>query len=93
MPATKMRVFYTDGRTEDFLVPPRVQLMTEEFFRPDGGIGEINKVKALFYLAWLSLHRSGKESADFETWIDMIDDAAEVVQKPDSNGSSPTVTT
>jgi hypothetical protein len=95
MAATKMQVTYKDGRTVEFLVPPRVQIMTEEFFRPDGGVGEINKIKASFYLAWLSLHRSGQESADFEAWIDLIADAAEFVggQQPDSNGSSPIMTT
>jgi hypothetical protein len=78
MPVLKMHVVYTDGRTEDFLVPPRVQVMAEEFFRSDGGIGGVNALKSHYYTAWLALHRAGKESATFETWLDSIDDATAI---------------
>ena len=72
MAVVRMRVVYSDGRTEEFIAPPKAQTMTEQHF---GGISDQNKLTAHYYLAWLSLHRAGKEAADFDAWMESIDDA------------------
>lgn len=72
MAAVKMKIVYLDGRTEQVVASPRAQVMTEQHF---GGIDERNKVAASYYMAWVSLSRAGKEPADFDAWLDLIDDA------------------
>lgn len=73
--AVKLKVTYTDGREEVVVASPRAQVMTEQYL---GGYGEARQVQGGYYLAWASLNKAGKESADFEAWLDQIDDVEEV---------------
>jgi hypothetical protein len=75
MAAKKIKVIYNDGREIEVKVPPRAQVMTEEFV---GGFKSERAVLATYYLGWASLNRAGKESLDFETWLDNIDDVEDV---------------
>ena len=82
--ATRMKVIYLDGRTEEVVVSPRVQVMTEQHV---GGISEKTALRSDYYMAWLALSRAGKESAAYDTWLDQIDD----VEKVDNERVDPTV--
>jgi len=75
MAVMKIGVLYRDGRTEEIIASPKAQVMTEQHF---GGITPQNKLEAHYYLSWLSLHRAGREAADFNAWLESIDDAAVV---------------
>jgi hypothetical protein len=70
-----MKVTYADGREVVVLASARAKLLTEEHF---DGIGDKNKLRATFYLAWASLHRAGKEAAGFDAWVDLIEDVEDV---------------
>ena len=73
--AVKMKVTYLDGREVVMLVPPRAQVMAERHF---AGITQEKAVEQAYYLAWASLNKAGKEPADFETFLDLIEDAEQV---------------
>jgi len=72
MAVMKIRVVYSDGRTEEIIASPKAQVMTEQHY---GGISPQNKLEAHYYLTWLSMHRAGREAADFNAWLESIDDA------------------
>lgn len=80
--AVKLKVTYEDGREVVVVASPRAQVMTEQFV----GFGDDRKVQAGYYLAWASLHKAGKEAADYETWLDTITEVEEV----STEGPSPT---
>jgi hypothetical protein len=74
--AVKLKVTYIDEREMEVIASPRAQVMTEQYL---GGFVDERKVQGGYYLAWASLHKAGKEPADFETWLDQIADVEEVV--------------
>jgi len=73
--AVKLKVTYIDERVVEVIASPRAQVMTEQYL---GGYGEARQVEGGYYLAWASLHKAGKESANYETWLDQIADVEEV---------------
>lgn len=88
--ATRLKVTYTDGREFTVIASPRAQVMTERNF---AGINDANNLQASYYLAWSSLFWGGKESADFETWLDTISDVERVEDEkadPTQVGQPPT---
>lgn len=72
--ATKLKVVYNDGHEVQVIASPRAQVMTERHY---GGISDAQKVEASYYLAWASLHKAGKEPAEFDAWLDLIEDVEE----------------
>jgi hypothetical protein len=72
--ATKLNVSYVDGKKITVVASPRAQVMTERYY---GGITNERKVEASYYLAWASLNKAGKEPADFETWLDLVEEVEE----------------
>jgi hypothetical protein len=85
MAVVKMKVTYQDGREADVIASPRAQVMTEERL---AGMSD-RRILGHFYLAWASLHRAGKESADFETFLDQVADA-EVIEPDEDDEPDPT---
>ena len=75
MAAKKVKVTYLDGREEVVKVPPRAQVMTEEHCN---GFTRERAILATYYLAWAALNVRGKETLDFETWLDKVDDVEDV---------------
>lgn len=90
MAAKKVKVTYLDGREVVLKVPPRAQVMTEEYC---SGFRSEKAVVGGFYLGWAALHKAGLESADFETFLDQIDDVEDFVDEapdptqPDLSGA------
>lgn len=76
--ATKLKVTYADGRQMEILASPRAQVDSERHLRGLGGFSESTQIEASYYLAWASLHRSGREAAEFEPWLDLVTDVTEV---------------
>lgn len=72
MPARQVKVTYNDGRIETVLATPRAQVMAEQHTS-----WSTNPILATYYMAWAALHKAGREAADFETWLDLIEDAEE----------------
>jgi len=85
MAVIKMKVTYSDGRKVDVIASPRAQVMTEERLSgsPD------RRILGHYYLAWASLHRAGKESADFEAFLDLIEEA-ETIDPDEDDEPGPT---
>lgn len=77
MAAVKMKVTYADGRAEVVLASPKAQVMTERHFT---GINETQQVESSFFLAWASLHYAGREPAEFEVWLDKIQEVEVIGQ-------------
>lgn len=85
--ATKLKVTYSDGREVVVIASPKAQVMTE---RNLAGITDANNLQASYYLAWASLFYGGKESADFESWLDSISDIERVEEeRPDPTRPAP----
>ena len=85
MAVIKMKVTYNDGREVQVIASPRAQVMTEE------RVGEAGHRWLLrhYYLAWASLHKAGKEPADFETWLDLIADAEALDEDQEPDPTQP----
>lgn len=73
--AAKIKVTYLDGRTETVRVSPRAQIQVEEHLH---GVGERNMLMTSYRLAWQQLRNLGLEDAEFDKWIDEIEDVEEV---------------
>lgn len=86
MAVIKMKVTYQDGREVEVIASPRAQVMTEE--RTAGS--ENRWLLRHYYLAWASLHKAGKEPADFETFLDQIADAETVDEVDKADEPDPT---
>lgn len=74
-----MTVKYLDGRTVDVVATARAQVETERHY---SGYSKANTVEFSYYLAWFTLHKADKESADFESWLDLIEDVDETEPAP-----------
>jgi hypothetical protein len=87
MASKKVKVTYKDGREEVVAVTPRANVMTEEYC---GGMRYERAILATYYMGWAALNRAGKESSDFETFLDAIDDVEDVEdEKPDPTQPAP----
>lgn len=75
MAAKKVKVIYQDGREITLKVFPRAQVMAEEHF---DGFTTSRGVAATYYLGWAALNLSGKETLDYETWLNKIEDVEDV---------------
>lgn len=92
MAAYRFTVKYLDGgRVETFIPTPRARIETERRF---GGFDMKQAQEQSLYLAWCSLVKLGKESADFDAWLDLIADVEEKqVAEPDpTQPDQPTTT-
>ena len=78
MAAKKVKVVYMDGREVEVLVPPRAQVMTEQYV---SGFKSENAILSTYHLGWAALKTAGKESADFDTWLDSINDVEDVTEE------------
>jgi hypothetical protein len=84
MAVIKMKVTYNDGREVVVIASPRAQVMTEERL---AGASD-RWILGQYYLAWASLNKAGKESADFETFLDQVADA-ETVEAAEPDPTEP----
>lgn len=80
MAAKKVKVTYLDKRVEIVMVTPRANVMTEEYCN---GFKQERGVLATYYLGWASLNKAGKETLDFETWLDKIEDVEDYEDVPE----------
>lgn len=90
MAVLKMNVTYTDGRAIEVIVSPRAQVETERHFK---GIeqAQTQRLESHYYLAWASLHRAGKEAAQFEEFLDLVADVEELnPTEEDEQATDPT---
>lgn len=71
MASKKVKVTYNDGRVEIVKVSPRANVMTEEYCN---GLRQERGILATYYMGWAGLNCAGRESLDFETWLNQIDD-------------------
>jgi len=91
--AMKLKVNYIDGREVIVLATPRAQVETERHFHGQG-MNDVNRVEAGYHLAWASLHYSGKEPADFETWLNLVTEVDEAqLEIADEQATDPTPAT
>ena len=74
MAAYRFTVKYLDGRVETFIPAPRARIETERRF---GGFDTKQAQEQSLYLAWCSLVKLGKETAQFDEWLDLLEDVEE----------------
>jgi len=79
MAAKKVKVTYQDGREEIVKVLPRATVMTEQHFN---GMNSENAAAIGYHLGWASLVTLKKETLDYETWLDRVEDV-EVYEDPE----------
>lgn len=93
MARMKVNVTYSDGRVVESTVSPRAEVEFERKFDTSINRAGANMHQQYYYfLAWAGLHFAGKEPADFDTFLGMIDDV-ENAKDDDESGSDedPTV--
>lgn len=81
--AVKITVKYNDGRTVDVLASPKVMVQTEANFN---GVGAHNRIRATYFMAWKALSLAGKESLEYDPWLDTISEVEENDEDVDENG-------
>jgi hypothetical protein len=77
MALLKMKVTYADEREVTVVVTPKAQVEVEDFFKGTEG-AQSHRIKSHYRLAWASLHHSGREPADFDTFLGLIADVEEI---------------
>lgn len=77
-------VSYVDGRdTVKVRIGPKAEVLFERHFGTSmTSAGRDISAEHLYYLAWASLHVAGKESADFESFLDKLDEVDAVEGEP-----------
>lgn len=85
--AERIKVTYSDGRTEIVKVTPRAQVEAERHFK---GLKEEIALQGSYWLAWFALGKLGKESAPFDDWLDLIEDAENITADEDLDAEDPT---
>lgn len=79
MARMKVKVTYSDGRVVESSVSPKAEVDFERHFGTS-----INKAGAdmhqqyYYYLAWAGLHHAGREPADFDTFLGLIEEVENV---------------
>lgn len=91
--ATKLKVTYIDGREVDILASARAQVDTERHFKSTDQ-AQVQQIESSFYLGWASLRHAGKESGEFEEWLDKVAEV-EIIPKnvKDEQATDPTPAT
>ena len=79
MASKSLKITYQDGREEIVKALPRAQVMTEEHLK---GYNSTNAITATFYLGWASLIVAKKETLDYETWLNHVDDVEDYEDTP-----------
>lgn len=76
--APKFDITYLNGRKATAIAGPRAQVACERHFKK--GIGEIvnsGAIETVYFLAWAALHFSGQEAADFDQFLNDIEEVDE----------------
>lgn len=92
MALLRMKVTYADNREVTIVISPRAQVETERHFKGTDGAAN-NRIGSHYYLAWAALRAAGKESSEFESFLDMVADVEEIdPTEEDEKNSDPTQT-
>lgn len=79
MARMKVNVTYSDGRVVESSVSPKAEVEFERKFGTsiNQAAREMHQ-QYYYYLAWAGLHYAGKEPADFEAFLGLIDEVENV---------------
>jgi len=80
--AQKVKIYYTDGTDVEVKISPRAQVNTE---RHIGGDWQTMAILSVYRMAWEALRGRDKDTADFETWLDLVEDVEQLEEKKDSD--------
>jgi hypothetical protein len=76
--ATFARVTYLDGTVKEVRIAPRAQTMAE---RKYGGLTDKNMMQTMYFMSWVALKAANEETAEFEPWLDAIEECETFVGK------------
>lgn len=69
------KVTYTDGRTEEAPLTPRVITSVEEHAQKAGWApGEGSKLRMSYYMAYLAQRYAGNTQIPYEQWLDSVNE-------------------
>lgn len=89
----KFEVTYEDGRKVVASAGPKDFVSFErQYGHSVTKFSDDTKVEWIYYLAWAPLHRTRVERADFDTFLDLIDDVDPVEDEPADDVADPTQT-
>ena len=83
MAVFRFRVTYLDGRKFDTTAGPGVQVRTEREMR---GLGDHNRLDALYRMAKNALAAEGKDHTDYDPWLEQVADVEEIGEEEDAAG-------
>lgn len=71
-----LEVFYVDKRPPvKVRIGPKAEVLFERHFQTTmSKAGQEISAEHLYYLAWAAMHAAGQEAADFESFLDMLED-------------------
>lgn len=85
----KLSVSFTDGRSAIVTkLTPRAQVSSERHFGKS--IGAMDSSEQIYYMVWASLHYSGREPLDYESFLNVLDDIEPVAKEEDKQSDDPT---
>lgn len=77
-------VTYTDGRKEVVRVGAKTQVLYErEFGKSFWTYTEERRVEHLHWITWRALQDAGQKVAEFDSWMDLVEDLATKVDTPE----------
>lgn len=71
----RVKIYFLDGREVEVSVSPRAQVNTE---RHIGGDWSTMAILSVYRMAWEALRGKDKETSDFETFLDQIEDVEQL---------------
>lgn len=86
---SKLSVSFADGRDSiETKLTPRAQVAAERHFGKS--IGAMDSSEQIYYIVWASLHYSGREPLDYESFLNVLDDIVPVKKEEDKQSHDPT---
>lgn len=83
-------VTYQDGRKVISTALPRDFVAFErQYGKSIAAFGDQTQMEWVFYLAWSGLHRSGQEPADFDGFLDSVEDVAPIADEETPAAADP----
>lgn len=88
MASQRLKVGYTDGREVEVIVRPKAMVEVERYYKVNLASEGDRRLEHLYYLGWAALHYSGKESNDFEAFLNEVSEVEDIT--PDDEFADPT---
>lgn len=88
--ANPIRIWYFDKAPIEVRITPAVHVAAEEAFNTS--LSKMDRIRQYYYMAWLAATKQGKESMEFDQFLDAVIDIEEVTAPDTADSLGPTST-